>query len=324
VDRLQREHNVRFAWVEAFSDFWLELESRLRAHLGLSYTMSGAEFERKLLKSGSKRFYAEAGVPAADYIVTQDGKAVREFAARVGFPVIAKPDRGSGASETYKIDDTAALEQFVGGHHLEATPFIIEEFIRGDLVSYDGLCDLDGNIVFSSVGLFRVPCLDLATSTNVDCAAAVLHKSDPDVDKAGRACAKSFGIRGRFFHMEFFVRHSDKKVMGLEVNMRAQPLFFPIWDIVYSIDPVVLYVNMLLVKPSTVPPPPPVPQNALFFSRRSRHNYRMSHRDILADSCTFSYTPLTESQLVGDHLYYISHSDVNTMYDRLLAFLKRA
>lgn len=324
VDRLQKERGVQFHWVEAFSDYWLELEARLRQHLGLRYTMCGPDFERQLTKSGAKPYYAKAHVPTADYVVTQDPEEVRRFAARVGYPLIAKPDRGSGASQTFKLDDAGELAAFVATGQLAEAPFIFEEFIAGELVSYDGLCDLDGRIVFESVGNFRVPCLDLAVSgSSIDCAASVLHRPDPAVVEAGRACALGFGIRGRFFHMEFFVCQGDRKVVGLEVNMRAQPLFFPIWDVVFGIDVVSLYIDMLRGRSVCVPPSPAVPQQALFFSRRQRHQYRMSHQQIMADPCVFAYTPVTASTLMGDSLYYLSDPQPAALYEKLVSFLSR-
>ena len=56
-------------------------------------------------KSAMKRVFERAGVPAARGRVARSPAAVRGFIDEVGYPVIAKPDVGVGASRTYRLEN---------------------------------------------------------------------------------------------------------------------------------------------------------------------------------------------------------------------------
>ena len=77
--------------------------------------------------------YQEAGVPTARCHRVGTIEDLREFVKLVGYPVIAKPENGVGAADTYKIANDEELEQFYEVHHGE---YVCEEFITGDIVSY--------------------------------------------------------------------------------------------------------------------------------------------------------------------------------------------
>ena len=66
----------------------------------------------------------------------------------VGYPIVAKPDNGVGASQTYKINNQTELDTFFAIR--PPLEFIFEEFINGEIETFDGLTDRDGRIVFSS------------------------------------------------------------------------------------------------------------------------------------------------------------------------------
>ena len=80
-----------------------------------------------------KKYYAEGQVPTARQISAAEGEeAVRQFAATTGYPIIAKPDVGVGASGTYKIHDDAELKQFYETEP-NYTRYVVEEFITGEI-----------------------------------------------------------------------------------------------------------------------------------------------------------------------------------------------
>ena len=60
----------------------------------------------------------------------------------VGYPIVAKPDIGVGAAGTYRIDSDEHLGRFFATK--PPIDYIAEEFIRGAIVSFDGLADPDG------------------------------------------------------------------------------------------------------------------------------------------------------------------------------------
>ena len=57
----------------------------------------------------------------------------------MGYPVIVKPDNGCGAEATYKLKNEQDLEAFYA--RLPAESYIMEEFIDGTIVSFDGVAD---------------------------------------------------------------------------------------------------------------------------------------------------------------------------------------
>ena len=90
-------------------------------------------------KSGMKAYYAQAGVPTARCHKITDQAAAEAFIAEVGYPVIVKPDNGVGASDTWKIETETDLAVFFA--EKPDVPYVMEEFIWGDIFSYDAIME---------------------------------------------------------------------------------------------------------------------------------------------------------------------------------------
>jgi len=83
-------------------------------------------------KPAMKAALREAGVPCAQSTSADDARTVREFAARVGFPLILKPRAGAGAAGTTRVDTPAELERAIAAAGVERGASIaVEEFIEG-------------------------------------------------------------------------------------------------------------------------------------------------------------------------------------------------
>ena len=65
-----------------------------------------------------------------------------------GYPVIVKPDVGVGAADTWKLENEKDLEWFY--NNLPEHPYVMEEFVYGNIYSYDAICDLNGDVLFES------------------------------------------------------------------------------------------------------------------------------------------------------------------------------
>jgi phosphoribosylaminoimidazole carboxylase (NCAIR synthetase) len=91
-----------------------------------------------------KQALREAGIPCAQSTSADEARTVREFAARVGFPLILKPRAGAGASGTLRVDTPAELERAIAASGVERGASIaVEEFIEGhegfiDTIAIDG------------------------------------------------------------------------------------------------------------------------------------------------------------------------------------------
>ena len=93
-------------------------------------------------KSLMKEKFIAAGIEVARGRVVRSLEEAQELIAEVGYPVVAKPDSGVGAANTYRINDESELEGFFGAK--PPVDYIMEEFIRGVIYSFDGLAGSDG------------------------------------------------------------------------------------------------------------------------------------------------------------------------------------
>lgn len=92
-------------------------------------------------KPAMKQALRDAGVPCAQSTSADTLAEVREFAERVGYPLILKPRDAAGASGTFKVDNDPELEAAVRRSGLERGASIaVEEFIEGHEGFIDTLC----------------------------------------------------------------------------------------------------------------------------------------------------------------------------------------
>ena len=100
-------------WVESNNEYWLEQDARLRTDFNITTGIKSAEIEKFKRKSVMKTYYQKAGIPTARWWVTVDVTEAQAFAKTVGWPVIAKPDNGVGASDTHKLSNDEELKTFL-------------------------------------------------------------------------------------------------------------------------------------------------------------------------------------------------------------------
>ncbi len=83
-------------------------------------------------KPAMKEALRNAGISCAQSTRAETPQDARDFAAAVGFPLIIKPPSGAGASGTFKVRDTASLENVINESGLaDGHAVAIEEFIEG-------------------------------------------------------------------------------------------------------------------------------------------------------------------------------------------------
>jgi len=202
--------------IDSFNEHWLDLEARVRTDFNLfGLRTDGIETVKR--KSKMKERFLAAGVPVARGTVVADRAAALAFIREVGYPVVVKPDRGVGALHTYKIATEADLDRFFATK--PALEYIMEEFIHGDISSFDGLTDREGRVVFSTGHAYMQGIME--TVNDDDHIYYYSYRDLPkDLEAAGLSTVRAFDIRERFFHIEFFRTHRDGKIVALEVNMR--------------------------------------------------------------------------------------------------------
>ncbi|WP_313527530.1 ATP-grasp domain-containing protein [Shinella sp.] len=202
---------------ESLNEHWLEQDAAIRTDFNIPGIRS--EFVENLKhKSKMSAFFKKAGVQTIRQHKYVDRAGVEAFIANIGYPIVIKPDQGSGASNTVKVCDDRDLDAFETTK-LPGVNYVAEEFIDGIVLTYDGLVDRDGQVVFAASHRFEQSIMEVV-NTNSHLHYYCLPFVDPEVEAAGRAAVKSFGIREKFFHIEFFQTRADNRIVALEINMR--------------------------------------------------------------------------------------------------------
>ncbi len=220
----------RIDFLESNNEYWLEQDAALRTDFNIPHGFRNEDVARIKFKSGMKEYYRRAGVATARFHLADDLAGCRAFAAEVGYPIIAKPDNGVGANGTCKIKNDEELQRFL--LDWDGTPYIMEEFVRGQIVSYDAVYDSKGEPIFETGNVSPIPVMDIVNN-NDNCFFYIVRDLPEETRRAGRATAKSFGVRSRFIHFEFFRLTEDQpigkkgQIVALEVNMRPSGGYSP-------------------------------------------------------------------------------------------------
>ena len=274
----------RIDWLESNNEYWLERDAMLRTDFHILSGWQTGDLDRIKYKSGMKPYYQQAGIRTARYHIVDDEKGCMAFIRDVGFPVIVKPDNGVGASHTYKLDSPEELAAFLREKDPD-TRFIMEEFITAEVNSYDAIIDSNGEPLFETGNVTPHSIMDIVN--NADNALYYIVRDLPDdVRKAGRKTVKSFGVKSRFVHFEFFRLTKDQPmgkkgdVVALEVNMRPCGGFSPdMMNFAHSTDVYKIWADMIAFDRSDKPQGPHF--YCAFMGRRDGKPFYLSN-DILA------------------------------------------
>jgi len=262
---------------ESLNEHWLELEAGIRTDFNVFSTK--LDFVKNLKrKSRMRAFFRKSGVETIPQRKCSDRAGALTFIRRVGYPVVVKPDSGSGASNTYKIANAKELDAFFRDKPEDVT-FVMEQFISGLVVTYDGLANRDGEVVLAASTRYDQSVMDVV---NKD-----LHMSyvcrptiDPAIEEAGRKILKAFDVRERFFHLELF-QTKEGRVIALEVNMRPPGAWITdAINFTYDIDVYGEWANMVVNNKAGGPF---TGKYFTAYASRKRHiRYRHDHDAVLA------------------------------------------
>ncbi len=276
----------RIDWLESNNEYWLERDARLRTDFHIESGFQSADMPRIKYKSHMKEYYEKAGIPVARYHIVDDWDGCAAFIAKVGYPVVVKPDNGVGASHTYKLSDDGGLRRFLDGQREPGVRYIMEEFIHAEVNSYDAIIDSNGEPMFETGNVTPFSIMDIVNDNDNSIYYIVKDLPD-DTRAAGRATVKSFGVKSRFVHFEFFRLTQDQPGMGkkgdvvaLEVNMRPCGGFSPdMMNYANSTNVYKIWADMIAFDRSTLP----TGEHAFcaYAGRRDGKHFALSHEDIL-------------------------------------------
>ena len=274
----------RIDWLESNNEYWLERDAMLRTDFNITSGFQNADIPRIKYKSKMKEFYEKAGIPVARYHLVKDLKGCQKFIKEVGYPVIVKPDNGVGANNTFKLKSDEDLDKFMD-YLPDDIPYIMEEFIQAEVNSYDAIIDSNGKPIFETGNVTPMSIMDVVND-NDNSVYYIVRDLPADVRKAGRATVKSFGVKSRFVHFEFFRLTADQAigkegdVVALEVNMRPSGGFTPdMINFANSTDVYKIWADMIAFDKTDLEPGEHF--FCAFAGLRDGKNFVMSHDDVM-------------------------------------------
>ena len=263
--------------IESNNEYWLELDARLREDFNV-YGVKPKQLEFTKYKSKMKTMFKEAGARVAKGYAANSKEELHGILKKLKLPLIAKPDNGVGSANTYKLTIQRDVEEFINEWD-ENISYFFEEFVGdGVLCTYDGLINQHGDIVFETSFIYTQPTLDLVNN-GLDYANIIEPNIDPKLKELGKRIVHKFGMRERFFHIEFF-RLPDGEYIALEYNNRiAGGTCIDLYNYSYNISLYEIYADVVLDKKIK-----DIVTNkyTLSLSRRNRYQYKNSLEDIKA------------------------------------------
>jgi hypothetical protein len=262
--------------IDSHNEYWLDTEARLRE----DFNIDGPKISdvlRMQRKSEMKKMFTKAGVNIARGKVVQTMRAAQKLINEIGYPVVAKPNRGVGAAKTYKIHNESELRQFFNTK--PPVNYMMEEFITGKIYTFDGLTDRDGVPVFYTSHTYSQGIME---TVNEDLLVYYysLREIPQDLESAGLSVMKAYQLSERFFHFEFFRSDRDDQIIGLEVNMRPPGgLTTDMFNYANDIDIYREWANIIVHNSFSTSYHRPY--HCCYISRKSNKRYIYSHDEIL-------------------------------------------
>ncbi len=276
----------RIDWLESNNEYWLEQDARLRTDFNICSGFKNEDMPRIKYKSKMKEYYTKVGIPVARYYLVESLEGSREFIEKVGYPVVVKPDNGVGAAATYKLKCDEDLVNFINSMPADV-PYIMEEFVTAEVNSYDAIIDDNGEPIFETGNVTPNSVMDIVND-NDNSIYYIVKDLPEDTRKAGRATVKSFGVKSRFVHFEFFRLTKDHEGLGkngdviaLEVNMRPCGGFTPdMINFAHSTNVYKIWADMIAYGSSLAP----VGEHnfCAFAGRRDGKNFVLNHDELMA------------------------------------------
>ena len=272
-------------WLESNNEYWLETDARLRTDFNITTGVHLKDIDKFKSKAAQKIYYAKGGVPTARQHKVSTREAAAAFLGEVGYPVIVKPEVGVGAEATYKVSSDAELDAFFAVR--PAVPYVMEEFVTGDIYSYDAIVDSHGKPLFESSAHFPPSVMDIVNG-NLDMPYWVLPEVPEQLRERGRATVKAFGVKSRFVHFEFFRLTKARKglgkvgdFVGLETNMRPAGGYTPdMMNYAHSTDVYTIWADMV-VSDKRLLPESGDDHWCVYYGRRDAHAYAHSDNEVL-------------------------------------------
>ena len=308
-------------FIESNNEYWMKNDAVYREWFNIEGGYRPAELADYQSKSGMKKYFQKAGVKTARYLLVSSLEESLKFIEQVGYPVFAKPDSGVGAADTFKIRNEEELRHF---HEVKPNEqYIMEEFLDGSIVSFDGIANSKSEVVVAFKETFPTPIAEVVYN-NLD----VFYYAESKMPKAYRAMGeriiKAFNVKSRCFHTELFKLNSDKpgfakkgEIVGLEINLRSPGGDTPdLLNLVAKTDYYEAYASMIVDDVAHLDNE--TDKIAFSINRKFEIKYAHSSEDIMSkykdNLSRHGYYPESFRQAMGDEFFlFVFKNDKETV-----------
>jgi hypothetical protein len=298
--------------LESHNEYWLEQDARLREDFNIP-GLRPRDMEVVKRKVRMKQVFSRAGIEVAPGMIVTTLDEARALIKEKGYPMVAKPDVGVGAAETYEITSDAELERFF--INKPAVEYVLERYIFGTLYSFDGLTDRVGRIVFSTAHSYHPSIMDVVNA-DLDVYACSLRVVPKELEEIGTKAVKAFDVHERFFHIEFIHHAESNSWVALEMNMRAPggPML-DVFNYANDIDIYREWVNVIAF--NTFSAETDRPYFCAFVGRKAYLPHKHSRPEILSECRDFiihhETTPSVFARAMGNYAYLVRSPDIDKL-----------
>lgn len=185
--------------------------------------MDAATAERFRDKALMKAAFEAADIPCARNARVDSADEARRVFDRWQTPVVVKPLAGMGARNTFRVDDSAALERWLD-HSPPAAgqPVLLEEFLTGREFSFESVL-VDGELRWHSICRYDPTPLTVVENPWIQWTVVLPRRIDGEefapIRTIGADAVRALGLSTGLSHLEWFQR-PDGSVAISEVGAR--------------------------------------------------------------------------------------------------------
>lgn len=307
--------------VESHNEFWLNSEAIINEHWNLDGPRSDLLSVWKH-KSKMKQKFQDAGMKCARGMHTGSGyESVLNFASEASYPMILKPDSGVGAGGVHKILNEDHLRHVL--EHLAFDDYFAEEWVEGQMYTYDGLTDQEGRVIFESSLIYSDGIIEYVNE-GADPSFYVSRVIPEPLRDMGTKIVDIFGIKRKFFHIEFF--KVGDEFLPVEVNCRAPG--GPIIDMMnYSADCDLYRGYAEMIAGGTTDLPSQKRYYTGYIGRRDRKSYAHCHDSLIrhyGDAIiNVQANPHVFREALADYFYIVRFSEEEDLLNAFREILRK-
>ncbi|WP_042366801.1 ATP-binding protein [Streptacidiphilus neutrinimicus] len=183
-------------------------------------------------KDVAKRRLSRAGIRVARHLPVRSGAQVAKAGEELGWPVVVKPARGAGATNTFVVEDKAHLDRLIrqgvfdrrvpdstgrfgAGEFLLSLNerpggFLVEEFIRAKEEWFVDLYLHEGELLGAFPGRYSAPLLGVLGRHQWDAVVPASHRDAREVVKLALQASRALGSGTGVVHCEI-LRTPDRE-----------------------------------------------------------------------------------------------------------------